>query len=770
MKLKRLRLVYLLSSIIIVLLKMLGRGEFTRSSCKCGVYTPYHLTAGGGEKMVLSFIKTLQKITSCDIDLLVQKDNVCQNIDCLKRLSTMLSVDNLEWNRVKFRTFSARKLKREKISNQHYLIWVHMSNSLLPTAEASGVFNVFHSQFPFDGMETPQGIVGLERLEKYQSVYLNSHYTLTWYEKFLDRESQFYTTKRAKVFCFPGLTHFTPPFKFEAEEKAENTPRGEVRRNIILVGRFFEGMQSKRQVEAIQAFNKISNIRKDVKLYLCGFMATGQEKYVEKVKQIAKSNRNVILNIGASEKELDKAHRESIVVWSITGLGSSSNHPADAEHFGIGLLEAMARGIIPVVVNKGGPVEIVEGLSFKSTISSVDELVVTTLNLLDNDDETLQTMQQEVMHLARTHVKQGKFETNFASIFSILGMKLSPGKEVLWRKFVLLTKKTEVEQCKSKLLLPPKSKKVALYVENRHDSSLRANVYRIMNNLGPSWGLYIIHSSLNEHYLKSSLKNVENVHFQNIEDILAILNFSRDGEGIMNNDAMDPRESNGIYNMMWKSSAFWEVLGDVEKVLSFQSDSWFLGSINQNIDSYESYDYIGSPWCLEGNSGFLRMNNRPKNAWHMLHDTRQLNPTFRVGNGGVSLRNLVALTAIIEKYGENTTTQENEDVFFVHYMHRERYWVAGKNVASRFGLECFCKDIPTHNEIIELWFWSLENMKKEKDYSFRRLSNYVLFIHKPELVYSQLVHRYLTSSSSPMVVDERVHERMMDAFAEHFMN
>ena len=94
-----------------------------------------------------------------------------------------------------------------------------------------------------------------------------------------------------------------------------------------------------------ERLNRISNIRKDVKLYLCGFMATGQKKYVEKVKQIAKINRNVILNIGASEKELDKAHRESIIVWSITGLGSSSNHPADAEHFGIGLLEAMAEGL-----------------------------------------------------------------------------------------------------------------------------------------------------------------------------------------------------------------------------------------------------------------------------------------------------------------------------------------------------------------------------------------------------------------------------------------
>ena len=764
--------VCLLSSSFIILLKVLLKSKFSPTFCKCGVYTPYHLTAGGGEKMILSFVKTLQKITTCKIDLIVQRGNVCQNISCLKQLAKMLSVDNLKWDRVKFRTFSARKLKQERMLNRHYLIWIHMSNSLLPTSEAFGIFNVFHSQFPFDGLETPQNLIGLERLEKYQSVYLNSHYTLSWYEKFLERESQYYMAKRSNTFCFPGLTHFTPPFNFETKEKVKSTLQARANRNIILVGRFFEGMQSKRQLEAIEAFNRITKIRKDLKLYLCGFMATGQENYVEKVKGMARSNRNVILHIGASQEELEKAHLKSLVVWSITGLESSSDHPADAEHFGIGLLEAMVRGIIPIVVNKGGPVEIVEGLSFKSTISSVDELVATTINLLDNDDETLRSMQQEVMHLAYSHLKEGGFESSFASMFSIMGMKLSPGKEVLWQKFVLLMKKTELEHCKSKLILPMKSKKVALYVENRHDSSLRANVYRLMSTLGPSWGLNVIHSPLNEHYLKSLLKNVENVRFQNVEDILVMLKSGQDEKSVIKlEDTLDPRKSNGIYNLMWKSSTFWEDLGDVEKVFSFQSDSWFLGSMNINFESYEVYDYLGSPWCLEENSGFLKLEDRPKNAWNMLHETRQLDSTFRIGNGGISFRNVGTMNAIIEKYSKNTSVQENEDVFFVHYLHKEGYRVAGKNPASRFGLECFCKDVPVHNEIIELWFWLLEMRKKEKKYFLtRRLSNYVLFMHKPELVYSQLVYRYLRSSSSPVLVDETLHEMMMDVFVEHILS
>ena len=734
--------------------------------CQCGVYTPYHLTPGGGEKMVLSFVKALQQMTSCHIDLVVRKDNVCKSIRCLKQLANLLSVDNLSFKRVKFRTFSERKLIQERMLNRHYLIWIHMSNSLLPSAEAFGIFNVFHSQFPFDGMETPQNIHELEKLEKYQSVYLNSHYTFTWYEKFLERERKYYGANRSHVFCFPGLTHFTPPFNVDSTEENKISMQTRGGRNIILVGRFFEGTQSKRQLEAIEAFNRISKIRKEVKLYLCGFMATGQNRYIDKVMKAARGNKNVIIKVGATSTEIEKAYQDSLIIWSITGLRSSTGSPADAEHFGIGLLEGMSRGIIPVVVNKGGPVEIVEGLSFNSTISSVDELVATTLDVLGSDDETVRSMRKEVADLADIHLKERGFETNFLSLFSILGMKLAPGKEVLWQKFVLLVKRTESEHCKMKLVLPTESKKVALYVENRHDSSLRANVYRLMNTLGPSWGLHIVHSTLNEHYLKSSLKNVQNVRFQNMQEILAKLKLSREETIVGIEDTLNPRNSDGLYNPMWKSFAFWEALGDVERVFTFQSDSWFLGNMKKSI---ESYDYIGSPWCMEGNYGFLSIQDRPKNVWHMLHETRKIDSKFRVGNGGISLRSLPAMKSIISQHGQSTPPQENEDVFFVHYLNKDGYRIADKIVASTFGLECFCEDISLHGVLVDLWLWLLERNRNNKDFSVERLSDHVFFMHKPEIVYMQLADKHL-DSLHPWDIDENLHLEMIDTFAEFFMN
>ena len=114
----------------------------------------------------------------------------------------------------------------------------------------------------------------------------------------------------------------------------------------------------------------------------------------------------------------------------------------------------MSRGVIPIVVDKGGPVEIVEALSFNSTISSVDGLVASTLSNLGNDDQTLRGMRTEVIDLANTFLNESGFESNFKSLFSILGMKLAPGKEILWQKYVLLMKRIELEHCKSEFILP----------------------------------------------------------------------------------------------------------------------------------------------------------------------------------------------------------------------------------------------------------------------------------------------------------------------------
>ena len=61
---------------------------------------------------------------------------------------------------------------------------------------------------------------------------------------------------------------------------------------------------------------------------------------------------------------------QSIITWSLTGGFdfSAKHHPADSEHFGIAVVEAMSYGCIPIFVNRGGLTEIVEKNTFSTTL------------------------------------------------------------------------------------------------------------------------------------------------------------------------------------------------------------------------------------------------------------------------------------------------------------------------------------------------------------------------------------------------------------------
>ena len=68
--------------------------------------------------------------------------------------------------------------------------------------------------------------------------------------------------------------------------------------------------------------------------------------------------------LNANRETVEREVEGADIVWSITGMKikTTLGEPEDAEHFGIGLLECMTAGTIPVVMNRGGPVEIIKGL------------------------------------------------------------------------------------------------------------------------------------------------------------------------------------------------------------------------------------------------------------------------------------------------------------------------------------------------------------------------------------------------------------------------
>jgi len=80
----------------------------------------------------------------------------------------------------------------------------------------------------------------------------------------------------------------------------------------------------------------------------------------------------------------------------------------------------------------------------------------------------------------------------------------------------------------------------------------------------------------------------------------------------------------------------------------------------------------------------------------MLHDTRKIPYDLRVGNGGVSLRNVPAMKSVLRAHLQESMAQENEDVFYVFFLTKDNFRVANLSAAVNFGLEILCEDIHEH--------------------------------------------------------------------------
>ena len=129
----------------------------------------------------------------------------------------------------------------------------------------------------------------------------------------------------------------------------------------------------------------------------------------------------------------------------------------------------------------------------------------------------------------------------------------------------------------------------------------------------------------------------------------------------------------------------------------------------------------------------------------MLHSTRQLNISVRVGNGGVSIRRLKPLIHVIDEHASHSAVQENEDVFFASSLATEGYRVATVDEASLFSLECLCVDILHHQDVIKEWkrLSRLPFHKVERE----RIKRFAFALHKPKQIFNEL-QKFAGSSSS----------------------
>lgn len=146
---------------------------------------------------------------------------------------------------------------------------------------------------------------------------------------------------------------------------------------IISIGHFFQEADghSKNQHILLEAFRKLD--LPDWKLVLIGNCNSEDDaKYLNNMFADT-LDINVEFHVNAESSLVKDELAKSKILWHANGFGRSN--PAQTEHFGIIVLEAMASNCIPIVHNSGGAKDI-NGLTFDTIENLVDE----TKNIIDN--------------------------------------------------------------------------------------------------------------------------------------------------------------------------------------------------------------------------------------------------------------------------------------------------------------------------------------------------------------------------------------------------
>lgn len=166
---------------------------------------------------------------------------------------------------------------------------------------------------------------------------------------------------------------------------------------ILHVGRFFTQLHSKRQDVLIDIFRELVTRHpgrtKGWKLVLVGQVE--DQIYFEQLKKQAAGLR-VEFVPNASHQQLMEYYKQASIYWHSTGYEvNEAENPEKVEHFGITTAEAMAYGVVPFVLIKGGQPEVLGSLSRELGWSTKEQCVALTAEVL-KDTHALQELSKRV--------------------------------------------------------------------------------------------------------------------------------------------------------------------------------------------------------------------------------------------------------------------------------------------------------------------------------------------------------------------------------------
>lgn len=96
----------------------------------------------------------------------------------------------------------------------------------------------------------------------------------------------------------------------------------------------------------------------------------------------------IYLYINSDLSQVNNLYDRAKLFWHATGFNEESDRfPEKMEHFGITTVEAMSKGVVPIVINKGGQTEIVNQQKDGFLWNSEEELLEYTQELISNSEK-----------------------------------------------------------------------------------------------------------------------------------------------------------------------------------------------------------------------------------------------------------------------------------------------------------------------------------------------------------------------------------------------
>jgi O-antigen biosynthesis protein len=351
----------------------------TSAKLGIGIFTPNSLRIGGGERYLLKAAQTLSTIG--EVFLITQQP--------YSRLRLLAVAESLSLNLEQLEILTLYEARKHR----GFDLFLAIGNEILPLVEGLGKVNLYHCQFPFR-MDPASFAERWPLWEDYQGIVVNSSFTAESFEQ-----------QRQQLDLAPiSLQIISPPVS--APMKLVSNPLAARRKSILSVGRFFSDAHCKRQDILIQAFKQLLLTVPDLELNLVGALGPSDQdrNFLEYCRLLAE-DIPIQFHLDIAQQDLDKLYSDSLIYWHATGFNvDEAVLPEKCEHFGISILEAMARGCIPIVCHRGFPARLVQPRTNGYTFETIQQLVEISASLLiSTPDAELLQLQEGAIATAQNY-------------------------------------------------------------------------------------------------------------------------------------------------------------------------------------------------------------------------------------------------------------------------------------------------------------------------------------------------------------------------------